>query len=252
MVNENCAKRSVQVGTESMITSLELLHDTECARLVDRIKELRQHWTRRGVDPASSFFTLGAASYLDDPATYPDRAAALNPVLRDAFGWLYARVAEFLSARMHAPVSFAEGLALPGFHIWLAPAIFVTPVASVHFDLQYLRAWPSNAQGLDLGRPLSFTLPIRLPTRGGGLNVWDVTYERYRRFVSRISGSIQPMDVTVLIERMRHPYTVGAIAMHSGHLLHQIGEIDSVVPDDERITLQGHALLQRGEWKVYW
>ncbi|TMQ07444.1 MAG: hypothetical protein E6J90_05290 [Deltaproteobacteria bacterium] len=235
-----------------MITSLELLDAAECARLEGAIKELRARWVMRGTSPTSGFFTLGAASYLDGADDYAARAGELNPVLRDTFAGLYARVAEFLSARLRAPVGFADGLALPGFHIWLAPAIFVTPVASVHFDLQYLRAWPEATPGLDLRRPLSFTLPIRLPRRGGGLNVWDVTYERYRRFVARVPGAIQPVDVTVLLERMRHPYTPGAIALHSGHLLHQIGEIDEVAPDDERITLQGHALLQRGEWKLYW
>jgi hypothetical protein len=34
--------------------------------------------------------------------------------------------------------------------------------------------------------------------------------------------------------------------------MHQIGEIDEVFPDDERVTLQGHALCQHGEWKLYW
>jgi hypothetical protein len=235
-----------------MITSLELLDPAECARVESGIKELRKHWIPRGGSPTSSFFTLGAASYLDEASAYPTRAAELNPVLREAFAWLYARVVDFLTARLHAPVSFAGGLAVPGFHVWLAPSIFITPIASVHFDLQYLRAWPDGTPDLDLTRPLSFTLPIRLPRRGGGLNVWDVTYDRYRAFVARLPGAIQPMDVTVLVPRMRHPYTPGAIAMHSGHLLHQIGEIAEVTPGDERITLQGHAVLQRGEWKLYW
>jgi hypothetical protein len=55
-----------------------------------------------------------------------------------------------------------------------------------------------------------------------------------------------------MLERLRHPYNVGALAMHSGYLMHQIGEIDAVYPGDERITLQGHALCQHGEWKLYW
>lgn len=235
-----------------MIASIELLDASECASVERAIKELRSRWIPRGGQPAASFFTLGAASYLDEPASYPGRARELNPVLRDAFDWVYTRLAEFLQARLRAPVGFADGLGMPGFHVWLAPSIFITPVASVHFDLQYERAWPEHTPDLDRSRPLSFTLPIRLPRRGGGLNVWDVTYERYRAFVARIPGRIVPIDVTALLERMRFPYTTGAIAMHSGHLLHQIGEIDEVAADDERITLQGHALRQGGEWKLYW
>jgi hypothetical protein len=235
-----------------MITSLELLDTSDCARIDTQIKELRQHWVPRGSLPSTSFFTLGAASYLDDVEEYRARAAALNPVLRDGFGWLYSRVTDFLERRLHAPVGFAKDLALPGFHIWLTPAIFVTPDASVHFDLQYLRTWPKDAEGVDYTRPLSFTLPIRLPRRGGGLNLWDVTYDRYRRFAERVNTRMQPMDLTVLLDRMRVPYTPGAIVLHSGHLMHQIGEIDEVAPGDERITLQGHALFQQGEWKLYW
>jgi hypothetical protein len=234
-----------------MITSLELLNAEECARVENQIKALRSAWVPRG-SHVSGFFTLGAASYLDDLEEYRERAAALNPLLHGNFGWLYERLIEFLERRLHAPVTFAGGLAIPGFHIWLAPAVFVTADASVHFDLQYLRTWPENAPDVDYSRPLSFTLPIRLPRRGGGLNVWDVTYERYHRFAARLNASLTPTDMTVLLDRMRHPYTVGAIAMHSGHLLHQIGEIDKVDADDERVTLQGHALLQRGEWKLYW
>jgi hypothetical protein len=233
-----------------VITSLVLLDADECRRVDDQIKELRAGWIARGT--GASFFTLGAASYLDEPADYRAHAARLNPIMRDRFAWLYERVCEFLARRLKAPVGFADGMAVPGFHIWLSKAIFVTPVASVHFDLQYERTWPASATGVDLERPLSFTLPIRLPRRGGGLNVWDIDYARFRQFVARIGKRVAPMDMTIALERMRHPYSMGAMAMHSGHLMHQIGEIDEVAPDDERITLQGHALCQNGEWKIYW
>lgn len=234
-----------------MITSLGLLAADECRRVEVQIKELRDLWIPRG--PAgTSFFTLGAASYLDELSDYRMHAERLNPVLCDRFTWLYSRVVDFLSRRLRAPVAFADGLAVPGFHIWLNRAIFVSPVASVHFDLQYQRTWPETATGVDYDHPLSFTLPIRLPRRGGGLNVWDVDYARFRQFLNRIDGRVTPTDLVALLERIRHPYTPGAIAMHSGHLMHQIGEIDDVTPEDERITLQGHGLCQHGEWKLYW
>jgi len=143
-----------------MITSIELLNANECARVESQIKELRDCWVPRG-SQVNGFFTLGAASYLDDLDEYHDRRAALNPVLRSSFGWLYDKVVEFLERRLHAPVTLADNLALPGFHIWLAPAVFVTPDASVHFDLQYLRTWPKDDPEVDYSRPLSFTLPIR-------------------------------------------------------------------------------------------
>lgn len=234
-----------------MITSLELLDAGECRRALAQIRELREHWIPRGSD-GTGFFTLGAASYLDELPAYHAHAGRLNGVMRDRFAWLYDRLCTFLTRRLRAPVVLADGLAVPGFHIWQSHAIFVTPVASVHFDLQYERTWPKTATGVEYDRPLSFTLPVRLPRRGGGLNVWDVDYERFCAFRKQIKCNVVPTDMMVLLERLRHPYATGALAMHSGHLMHQIGEIDEVAPDDERITLQGHALCQHGEWKLYW
>lgn len=234
-----------------MITSFTLLAPEECRRIEDALTELRAHWIPRG--PAgTSFFTLGAASYLDELPAYREHAARLNPVLRDGFGWLYERVFEFLGKRLRAPVEPADGMGWPGFHVWLAPAIFVRPQASVHFDLQYERTWPDRGEGVDYTRPLSFTLPIRLPRRGGGLNVWDLDYARFRAFSDKVGPGVRASDLTMVLDRLRHPYSAGALAMHSGHLLHQIGEIDEVEPDDQRITLQGHGLFQRGAWRVYW
>jgi hypothetical protein len=234
-----------------VLTSFTLLSPAECADLDREVKALRNCWTPRGPQPGH-FFTLGAASYLDADDEYASRTSATNAVLRGRFGWLYARLAEVLTRRLHAPVGYTDTLAVPGFHIWETPAIFTTPVASVHFDLQYLRTWPEDAPGVDFAHPLSFTLPIRLPRRGGGLNVWDVTYDRYRRFADRLDVRLTPMDLTVLLEATRFPYTVGGLSLHSGHLLHQIGEIDEVFPGDERITLQGHALCEQGVWRLYW
>lgn len=234
-----------------MITSLMLLTQDECARANDDLKALRSSWTPRGGQPAS-FFTLGAPSYLDDESSYMTRAGETNPLLRNTFGWLYDKLCEFLSWRLGMSVGFAEPLALPGFHIWEAGGIFTKPEASVHFDLQYRRHWRPEMGTPDLTRPLSFTLALRLPRRGGGLNVWDVTLERFARFRERAGDRVQPADIAVLLPPMRHPYVVGGLSLHSGHQLHQIGEIDHVDPDDERVTLQGHALLVDGMWKLYW
>jgi hypothetical protein len=234
-----------------MITSLELLSREDCARIVGRVKELREHWISRGQSP-SFFHTLGVASYLDEPADYRARAGALNAVLRDHFSWVYDRLLDFLTHRLRRPAVMADGLGHPGFHIWEEPGIFLRPEASVHFDLQYERAFGRDVEGADYDRPLSFTVPLRLPQRGGGLNVWDVDYARFLRFREHTGARLKPADLPVLLDRIRHPYSVGAIAMHSGHLLHQIGEVDQVFPGDERITLQGHALLCGGEWKLYW
>jgi hypothetical protein len=234
-----------------MITSLMLLTPDECARTERDLKALRTHWTPRGGEP-SSFFTLGAASYLDAADDYRARAAALNPRLTERFGWLYDKLCSFLAWRLGTAVAFDESLARPGFHIWETAAIFTQPQASVHFDLQQLRAWPADTPGADFDHPLSFTVAIRLPRAGGGLNVWDISYERFLRFRDRVAGRVDPADLAVLLPPLRHPYTVGGIAIHPGLLMHQVGEVPTVEAGDERITLQGHALKVEGVWRLYW
>ena len=47
------------------------------------------------------------------------------------------------------------------------------------------------------------------------------------------------------------PYRVGMAVCHSGHRLHQIASHD-FAPGDERITLQGHGIMRKGVWQLYW
>lgn len=235
-----------------MITSLDVLSLPECAAVRDEVHRLRPHWIPRGREP-SSFFTLGTPSYLDlaeNPAGgYRDIAAATRPLLLDRFGWLYGRLEKLLAEHLGEPVWYPEDLALPGFHVWLAPAVFVKPLAPIHFDLQYRAVrWPAGA---DPSRLLSFTLAIRLPEAGGGLNVWDATYDDFETAVARgwIEGAA---DLTRFHTRRYVPYRPGHMVMHSGHTLHQVAPTNRVEPEDERMTLQGHGMWCSGEWRLYW
>jgi hypothetical protein len=146
-------------------------------------------------------------------------------------------------------VHYPENLALPGFHVWLAPAVFTKPKAPIHFDMQYrAMEWPPGA---DLSRLISFTLPLRLPGAGGGLNVWEATYEEFREALDKgwIDGA---SDLQRFHPRQHVAYTVGRLVMHSGHILHQVAPCARVEPDDERLTLQGHGVWCSGRWSLYW
>src|SRR5262249_21334787 len=110
------------------------------------------------------------------PPRYSEILVETNPVLREHFDWLYARVMNKLSVHLQAEVRTADELALAGFHVWQGQSI-PTSSLSIHFDLQYMSIpWPDLARS-DHSRPLSFTLPIALPRGGGGLNTWDLSYE---------------------------------------------------------------------------
>src|SRR5262249_20668775 len=121
-------------GDGMSILTAALLAPVECAELAARVRAHERQWTRRS---ANAFFTLGAASYLDDPAFYLERASATNPLLEAAFCDLHERVRAALSEKLDAPCVFATPFALPGFHIWRVPGIPTRAEASLHFDMQY-------------------------------------------------------------------------------------------------------------------
>jgi hypothetical protein len=119
------------------------------------------------------------AGWPETSRRYYDTAHAYNATLKTHFSWLYELVRSALEQHFEAPTSYREDLALPGFHIWLYPGIFTQPTASVHFDLQYLQLPWQDDQAADFTQPISFTLPIKLPAMGGGLNVWELSYEEF-------------------------------------------------------------------------
>ena len=238
-----------------MFDAIPVLSSAECERVRQAIHALRSNWIVRG-SANHSFYTVGAASYIDAaPSTAPPRyseiLAETNPVLREHFHWLYARLMNELSAHLQATVRTAEELALPGFHVWQGLTVPTSSV-SIHFDLQYMSIPWSDVGRSDRNRPLSFTLPIALPRGGGGLNTWDLTYEEQTANF-RATRKYRPVEeMAKLRTRTFHPYTLGVLALHSGHRLHQIAAVDRAYPDDERITLQGHGLFCDGAWTIYW
>lgn len=238
-----------------MFDSIPILNPAECARARNAVHALRSHWITRG-SPEHPFHTVGAASYIDatsrtPPPRYAEILVETNPVLRDHFRWLYARVMYALSIYLQAEVRTADELALPGFHVWEGLNV-PTSSLSIHFDLQYLSIpWP-GVQRADRTRPLSFTLPIALPKAGGGLNSWDLSYEAQAMSFQTTKRIATFDEMTRNRPPTFHPYAEGVMTLHSGHTLHQIAAVERAEPDDERITLQGHGLYCDGAWTIYW
>ncbi|MFJ9820103.1 hypothetical protein ACIRU3_33505 [Streptomyces sp. NPDC101151] len=236
-----------------MITDLPLLTAEGSDDVRERVYALREHWIARGGDPPA-FLTLGTPSYLDvaerpETGHYQRHGVGSRELLRTHFEDLYDRLGKALTDHLDAPVRFPEHLALPGFHIWLEDAIFTRPQAPVHFDLQYQAFdWPP---GTDTDRLLSFTLPLRVPAAGGGLNLWEATYQDFRRSLAR--GWVESAADLQRFHPLRYvPYTPGHLYVHSGHVLHQVAPSSSVRRGDERLTLQGHGVWCDGRWLLYW
>lgn len=230
------------------MAQLEVLDASECARALQEVEALRERWTRR--NPMFPFFTLGAASYIDAAASregYKERARRDNEILAARFGWLLERVRSTLETVLGAPVDWQPNAALPGFHIYLAHKIFEQPIASIHCDSQYeLIDWAGCGEP-DFREVASFTLALALPRHGGGLNVFDL----HRR-------QARDLDGEAFARRVResamtyHPYRVGSMVLHSGHVMHQAAPGRDIQPDERRITLQGHCLRAGDRWYAYW
>lgn len=237
-----------------MLVQVPLLSRVECEDASAVVNELRPHWIPRTKQPAS-FFTLGVASYMDLQNSnegfsqdYYSNAVPLNALILERFRWLLGRAKSVVEDFIGAKALFSPELASPGFHIFEFPAIPRSNTASIHFDLQYLLVnWNENLPFSQDADVISFTLPIRLPAGGGGLNVWGATY--------RDCFKTPNFDLERYLESNHatyHRYSVGALAIHSGHRLHQIAGVADVRPSDQRITLQGHGVRRGAEWVLYW
>lgn len=232
-----------------MLSIHNFLTIEECKGTRDIIYGLRESWTNRGLG-FLPIFTLGTASYLDasqeDDTLYRQKAKIINPILASNFSYLYKHLIEVLTKLLNMPVSYTEELAYPGFHIFLASKLFEKPVASTHFDLQF-KSIKWNYDTVDFDHPISFTCPIAIPTSGSGLNYWEITTKANSNLPL---ADIEEMKSTKEVFYL--PYTLGKLVLHQGLTLHQIAPSTELLPDDERITLQGHGLICDGVMRLYW
>ena len=227
---------------------LEILSAPECEDVRGIVQSLRAEWIQRAPLP---FFTLGAATYMDAVGGRREHYAALaerfNPTLQRHFGWLHDRVTAELARILGRPVVPAPGLAVPGFHIFLAHPAFTRPLASVHLDLQYQEHDWTPFGDADFDHPISFTLSVALPVAGGGLLIWPQGIAESRRRSKAEFAHLLANEPPTFV-----PYSPGSLVVHDGHLVHQIAPLSQMVRGDERITLQGHALRCGDRWYAYW
>ena len=239
----------IQAQKPDMLAQHEFLTADECAHICDIVMGLKELWVNRtaGFLP---FYTLGAASYLDHSLqheeVYTQAAQKYNPILSSHFPLLYERLTERLAEILGKPVAYAEGMALPGFHIFLSNIAFEYPMGSTHFDVQHQKfKWKYD--NVDLDHPISFTCAIALPKSGAGLNYWKISREEAKDLSETQLEALKRSR-----EQFYFPYTLGSLILHQEQFLHQIAPSKSLHPDDQRITLQGHGILCDDIMRLYW
>lgn len=231
-----------------MISELDFLTREEATNTLEKVRALKARWIDRshGFYP---FYTLGANLYIDssedDESQYRRMAEEHNPILKENFQNLYDKLFALLQEAYKVPVTFVEGFAQPGFHIFLASKVFYEKGGSTHFDMQYQKIkWPYA--NVDYDTPISFTVPISLPKAGAGLEYWDITQD----MVQKMSGA--EFNKARAVPPHYFGYSLGKMVLHQGLILHQIAPTKEIHPGDARITLQGHGLLCDGALRLYW
>lgn len=198
--------------------------------------------------PELPSFTLGGAAYLDVPEggvpRYLVAKSRGNKILARHFGWLHSLVAEALSNILDGPVYITSRFALPGFHIYGHHASLAELTPRVHWDLQDTRLPDWEAAPRPPGERCSFTLPIRIPEGGAGVEIWDIDAADFSFQEAVTRAAEQPPEYFA--------YETGALFVHTGDLLHRIANTCLPEPGEVRLTLQGHGRKSDQGWELYW
>jgi hypothetical protein len=230
---------------ELPLSQHDVLDPDDCALICDRVIALRNRWTERS---SGSFYTLGAASYLDatdQHDTYIAAAHVTNSLLQENFDTALEQTREFFEEFFGEPVFYDLRYALPGFHIFVLKGgdrSNDNVALRAHFDMQWMHAIPGHVPR----GTLSFTLPIEQPSGGACMAVWPAHYKDALRlgFAARDYAARHPWQ--------RVTYERGRIVIHDGYILHAIGPAADPAPRGYRITLQGHGVRMPTGWMLYW
>ena len=236
---------------------IPLLTPGQCREWVSRILDLRPRWLSHWDPPRC---TLGASAYDMNKGNeaiivYIQHRNTYNKLLRETFGDLYRRLLDCLEACYDRECMLAEHLGHPSVHILEGDSIpgRVTEPHR-HCDAYFHNAFFASKLGVD-GACLpdlpqfSFTLPLRLPSGGGGMNIWDLSLADYARYEA------EGRDVSEIADsrgKRAIPYGEGVLITHGGLYLHEIMPVDVIRDGDIRITMQGHGVLINDVYRLFW
>ena len=169
------------------------------------------------------FFTLGRSAYLDGKTPeYKQKQLGMNTVLYNNFKELYENVLHVLQEELQEDVYLPDDLCYPGFHI------FKSHEKLLHTGGQWHSDQPHEILELGDKDASTFTLAILIPKSGAGMDCM-----------------IDNMPIHI-------GYKEKEMIWHDGKTLHRIASIKEYVPDEFRITLQGHLIRRDNHMEVFW
>ena len=248
------------------ILETKILSEAECKSVANRVIGRSKEWENRS--PIGDFFmSYGALTYLDakkgislDPEydrfrgdnkfkSYEDKAKHFNILLFTDFYWVYDKIKAYYQEKFTKQVIYKR--ALPGFHIFQNHEKLNTEeiknTATIHIDAPHTsHNWEESVLCAS-----SFTLAIKLPKCGAGLNIWrdDSIFNNIETVFYEQMSKEDQIKVKEMAEYF--PYKLGYIYEQSGMLRHQITVGGQVLYNERRITLQGHLVETKNEVIIY-
>ena len=199
---------------KSPFTTVPLDIDTES--IVQTILLMKAMWISRSKD--YPFFTLGRGAYLDGKTKeYYKNLPAENEMMVQTFTELYTEVGEALNSVFGEDIYLTSQLRVPGFHIFPSDKKFLKITGNWHQD------HPHVTLGLEDVDSYAFTLAIKLPKSGGGMDYIDEFHQRQHL-----------------------AYNEKDLVIHNGQTIHRIAGMKEYTPNEYRITLQGHIIRRDG------
>lgn len=236
---------------------VDVFTEQESAFWVKTLMGLRKHWIKRevpGFDVALAYWTLGNATYLDGTYKNIKNLKRSNQRLIKKFEGFYATVSRKLSETLNAEVEINDRFTIPGFHIYSADydwPLGIEGAGQIHLDR------PHHRTEYDFGYSdvLSFTLPIQLPTLGGGLTYWLEVPGQIIEVLEKGGKWYHELDESarawLSANRQFLPYTIGKMVIHDCDTVHQVTNDTPMRDGDFRITMQGHGVFHENRWLIY-
>jgi 2OG-Fe(II) oxygenase superfamily len=207
----------------------------ECARHAAAVLTARPSWTAAF---AGKQFTLGRAYYThleeDREDEYFAAAQASDALVRRAAPGLQETMLELAAIVLGGPLHQRPGWCGPGVHIFTNAGEVARRGGEVHFDTEGL----TDAQVERRVPAVSIVLMLQPPTYGGGLRLWDRSYE----------GDDFPYKPGPDVPVSQIAYEPGELVVFDSYRMHQILPFRGGV---DRISATMHACLDGGAWEAW-
>ncbi len=202
------------VRKTSPFTVIPMDIDTEA--IINKVLSAKDKWISRSKD--YPFYTLGRGAYLDGKTKeYYKNLSVENEIMVHTFADLYTEIGIVLNSVFAEDIYLTTELRVPGFHIFPSDKKFLAISGKWHQD------HPHVTLGLDNIDSYAFTLVIKLPKSGGGMDYFDDFHQAQHL-----------------------AYNEKDLVIHNGQTIHRIAGMKEYVPNEYRITLQGHIVRRDG------